>query len=182
MLDGLEEVLMMAEHTCQHNHTKTEGHSHTHDHGTLPRNVYFAGLLLFILALFVPNQWVKDGFYFAAVLLAGYHISWEGIEDTIKSTRANRRFTPNVHLLMLLAAIGSMVIGNFNEAALLILIFAGAHFLEEYAEGQSRREITNLLKLNPTEARLMGPDGKTKKIAASEIKKEIFCKCCLVIS
>ncbi|XUD31924.1 Cd2+/Zn2+-exporting ATPase [Enterococcus sp. AZ089] len=162
---------MMAEHTCQHDHTKTEGHSHTHDHGTLPRNIYFVGLLLFILALFVPNQWVKDGFYFAAVLLAGYHISWEGIEDTIKSTRANRRFTPNVHLLMLLAAIGSMVIGNFNEAALLILIFAGAHFLEEYAEGQSRREITNLLKLNPTEARLMGPDGKTKKIAASEIKK-----------
>ena len=63
---------------------------------------------------------------------------------------------------MLLAAIGSMIIGNFNEAALLILIFAGAHFLEEYAEGQSRREITNLLKLNPTEARLMGPDGKAK--------------------
>ncbi|MFR0813715.1 MAG: hypothetical protein ACLSIL_04205 [Enterococcus casseliflavus] len=80
---------------------------------------------------------------------AGYHITWEGIEDTVKSTRINRRFTPNVHLLMLLAAIGSMIIGNFNEAALLILIFAGAHFLEEYAEGQSRREITNLLKPNP---------------------------------
>nr|WP_213334619.1 heavy metal translocating P-type ATPase [Enterococcus casseliflavus] len=162
---------MMAEHTCQHEHTKTKGHTHTHDHGTFPRKVYFAGVIFFIVALFISNQWVKDGVYFAAVLLAGYHISWEGIEDTVKSTRINRRFTPNVHLLMLLAAIGSMIIGNFNEAALLILIFAGAHFLEEYAEGQSRREITNLLKLNPTEARLMGPDGKAKKIAASEIKK-----------
>jgi len=171
MFDGIEEVLMMAEHTCQHEHTKTKGHTHTHDHGTFPRKVYFAGVIFFIVALFISNQWVKDGVYFAAVLLAGYHISWEGIEDTVKSTRINRRFTPNVHLLMLLAAIGSMIIGNFNEAALLILIFAGAHFLEEYAEGQSRREITNLLKLNPTEARLMGPDGKAKKIAASEIKK-----------
>src|SRR5699024_8056744 len=75
------------------------------------------------------------------------------------------------HLLMTLAAFGSVLIGNFNEAALLILIFAGAHFLEEYAEGQSRKEITNLLKLNPTEARLVKADGSIEKIAAEQVKK-----------
>ncbi len=162
---------MMAEHTCQHNHTKTEGHSHTHDHGTLPRNVYFAGLLLFILALFVPNQWVKDGFYFAAVLLAGYHISWEGIEDTIKSTRANRRFTPNVHLLMLLAAIGSMVIGNFNEAALLILIFAGAHFLEEYAEGTKSKRNHQSSQIESSGSTFDGPRWESQKNCCFRDKK-----------
>ena len=72
---------------------------------------------------------------------------------------------------MTLAAFGSVLIGNFNEAALLILIFAGAHFLEEYAEGQSRKEITNLLKLNPTEARLVKADGSIEKLQQSKSKR-----------
>ena len=42
-----------------------------------------------------------------------------------------------------------MAIGDFKEGALLIMIFAGAHFLEDYVEDKSRREITNLLNLNP---------------------------------
>jgi Cd2+/Zn2+-exporting ATPase len=45
-----------------------------------------------------------------------------------------------------LAAIGASLMGNFWEGTLLILIFSGAHFLEEYAEGRSKREITNYWK------------------------------------
>ncbi|GMA53066.1 metal-transporting ATPase [Alicyclobacillus contaminans] len=57
-----------------------------------------------------------------------------------------------------------MLIGNFDESALLILIFAGAHFLEEFAEEKSQKEITSLLQMNPTKARLLQADGSTKMV------------------
>ncbi|GMA66404.1 hypothetical protein GCM10025884_00310 [Leuconostoc gelidum subsp. gelidum] len=69
-----------------------------------------------------------------------------------------------------LAAIGASLMGNFWEGTLLILIFSGAHFLEDYAEGRSKREITKLLEMNPTTARLIQPDGSTKNVDVSELK------------
>lgn len=71
---------------------------------------------------------------------------------------------------MALATAGAIAIGNFEEAAMLIVIFAGAHFLEEYVDGKSKREITNLLNMNPTEARILYPDGTTKVVPVDQVK------------
>ena len=71
---------------------------------------------------------------------------------------------------MTLAAIGSIVIGGYEESAMLILIFAGAHFLEEYVDGKSRKEITNLLKLNPVHARLLLKDNTIKQISVDKLE------------
>jgi Cd2+/Zn2+-exporting ATPase len=163
----------MSTHSCNHSsqHAHSSGAAHQHAHGNAPLRNYLAGVVLFIVALMVPQVLIKDLLYSGAILLSGYHIIWEGIEDTVNDSRKSRKFRPNVHLLMTLAAFGSVLIGNFNEAALLILIFAGAHFLEDYAEGQSRKEITNLLKLNPTEARLVMADGSIKQVPAEQVKK-----------
>ncbi|WZU02174.1 hypothetical protein MGH68_03765 [Erysipelothrix sp. D19-032] len=86
------------------------------------------------------------------MLASGYHIIIEGFGSTITETRRLKKFAPNIHILMTLAAFGASLIGNFEEGALPIVIFAAAHFLEDYAENRSKREITNLLKMNPTEA------------------------------
>jgi Cd2+/Zn2+-exporting ATPase len=162
----------MSAHSCNHSteHTHAQDDCH-HSHGTAPMRNYFIGVVFFVVALLMPQEIVKDSLYVVTILLAGYHIIWEGIEDTIHDSSQSKHFKPNVHLLMTLAAVGSVAIGNFSEAALLILIFAGAHFLEDYAEGQSRKEITNLLKLNPTQARLVLPDGTIQKVAADLVKK-----------
>ncbi len=69
-----------------------------------------------------------------------------------------------------IAAIGASLIGNFWEGTLLVLIFSGAHFLEDYAEGRSKREITKLLEMNPTTARLIMQDGNTTIVNVSELK------------
>lgn len=94
----------------------------------------------------------------------------EGIDDTIKETVKKKRFTPNTHILMTLAAIGAIFLGEAVEAALLIFIFAGAHFLEEYVEGKSKREITKLIELNPTEARLINNEGNIEVVSIDKLK------------
>ncbi|HZJ86736.1 MAG TPA: heavy metal translocating P-type ATPase [Erysipelothrix sp.] len=149
---------------------KQNNHEHDHDHGNLPLVLFFVGLVLFIVAEFMKNVTTQNVLFTLSIITAGYHVMGEGFMDTIKDTKAKKKFSPNVHLLMGLAAIGAMSINDFQEGALLILIFAGAHFLEHYAEDRSQREITNLLKLNPTEGRLILEDGSTKLVSVSELK------------
>ncbi len=139
----------------------------------LPVYLYFAGLILAIIGLVIgsKNQMLQNIIFSIATVAAGYYvIICEGIGETIEHSKQKGKFTPNSHILMGLAAIGAAFIGSFWEGTLLILIFSGASFLEEYAEGKSEREITKLIEMNPTKARLIIADGKTKIIDVEDIK------------
>ena len=144
-----------------------------HRHRQTPVTLYFIGLALTITALFVSenNLVLRNLLFTLASIAAGYHvIILEGVGETIVHTRLKRRFTPNSHILMGLAAIGASIIGNFWEATLLILIFSGAQFLEHYAEGRSKREITKLLQMTPTTARLIMPNNHTQIVEVKDLK------------
>lgn len=167
------EMKKIKEQQSQEDHSHDHGHDHSHDHGKMPVIFYFIGLALALVALFLNDEYtlLKNILFSIATVSAGYHvIVLEGIGETVENTKKQRRFTPNSHILMGLAAVGASLMGNFWEGTLLILIFCGAHFLEDYAEGRSRREITKLLEMNPTTARLIMPDGNTKIVDVSELK------------
>ncbi|WP_261605222.1 heavy metal translocating P-type ATPase [Limosilactobacillus fermentum] len=139
----------------------------------MPVVLYFIGLALAVIALFLNEdyQLMRNILFSIATISAGYHvIILEGLGETIENSKVQKKFMPNSHILMGLAAIGASLTGNFWEGTLLILIFSGAHFLEDYAEGRSKREITKLLEMNPTTARLIQPDGSTKNVDVSELK------------
>lgn len=138
----------------QHNVTCHDSgcHKHNHSHFLLEIILYFVGVAMHIVAYFtaaMPAMILN----LVGLLLAGHHVLFEGIVDTIKNSINARRFRPNIHILMALGAFGAIYIKEYSEAALLILIFAGAHFLEQYAETKSQKEITSLLAMNPTSAR-----------------------------
>ncbi|WP_225743242.1 heavy metal translocating P-type ATPase [Marinilactibacillus sp. Marseille-P9653] len=148
-------------------------HNHDHNHGKMPIVLYFIGLALALIALFLDgeNSLLQNSLFSIASISAGYHvIILEGIGETIENTKNKKKFTPNSHILMGTASLGASLIGNFWEGTLLILIFSGAHFLEDYAEGRSKREITKLLEMNPTTARLITSDGNTTIVDVNELK------------
>lgn len=153
---------------------RKEEHSHEkHYHGNIPIVLYFVGLLLALIALVLNKDYLflKNSLFSLATLTAGYHvIIVEGLSETIENSKNNKKFIPNSHILMGLAALGASLIGSFWEGTLLILIFSGAHFLEEYAEGRSKREITKLIEMNPTTAELIMPDGNTKTVDVEDLK------------
>lgn len=166
---------MMTENRDRHTEEKNHDH-HGHNHGEhdtkLAARLYILGLIAFVLGLIIGNwqSFIGNILMVGAVILSGYHVLEEGFGDTIRDSLSAGKFKPNIHLLMGLAAVGAISIGSFYEAALLILIFAGAHFLEDYAEGRSRREITNLMNLNPTEASLLKADGTSQKVAVDQLQ------------
>ena len=157
-----------------HHHEHTHQHQHEHNHGKMPIILYIGGLVLALIALFLSEDIapLRNSLFAIATIAAGYHVViLEGLGETIENTKHNHAFTPNAHILMGLAAIGASLMGNFWEGTLLILIFSGAHFLEEYAEGKSRREITKLLEMNPTTARRIKKDGQTEIVAVEALVK-----------
>ncbi|HHW79570.1 MAG TPA: heavy metal translocating P-type ATPase [Acholeplasmataceae bacterium] len=153
--------------TNKHTSSGSSDHKHNNHFAIIS---YFIGLIAFIVALFINDDIIQASLFIFATIISGYHIIIEGFISTVKNTRKARRFKPNTHLLMTLAAIGAIIIGEYREGALLILIFAGAHFLEDYAENKSKKEISNLINLNPTKARLINLDGSIKEISISELK------------
>lgn len=158
------------------NNIKAKGrnheHNHNHEHGNSMVIFYFVGLIAFVLGYIFKDNYkiISNSLFIGSVILAGYHVILEGIADTIINSKKEKKFSPNIHFLMTLAAIGSIVIGGYEESAMLILIFAGAHFLEEYVDGKSRKEITNLLKLNPVHARLLLKDNTIKQISVDKLE------------
>lgn len=159
---------MKKEHVHSHDHG--EDHNHDHSHGKLPIILFFVGLALFIVGEFMPKGTITNVMFILSILTSGYHVLGDGLFGSYKASKENKKFTPNTHLLMALAAFGAMAIGDYQEGALLIVIFAGAHFLEDYAENRSKKEITSLLNLNPTEARLILEDGSIKIVSVNELK------------
>ncbi|MBS7578106.1 MULTISPECIES: heavy metal translocating P-type ATPase [unclassified Enterococcus] len=144
--------------------------AHQHEESSFPVISFLIGVVLFVLSLIDILPISSSILFVIVIIISGYHVIWEGIQLTISDSKKQLKFTPNIHLLMSLAALGAVLIGNYQEAALLILIFAGAHFLEEYAEGKSKREISKLLKMNPTEGRRINEDGQIKIVPVSELK------------
>src|SRR5690625_1464844 len=146
-------------------------HSHDRDHSHQTELIlFFTGLAAFLIALFVGSGTLKSILYIASLVLSGYHIIIEGFLDTFQQTMKKKKLMPNIHILMTLAAIGAVIIGEYMEGALLIFIFGGAHFLLHYAEDKSHKEITNLIKINPTTARRLNENGSTEIVDVSELK------------
>src|SRR5690625_2596709 len=105
-------------------HVATKSCSHSSEEGNKEVVLYFIGLAIFIVGLFVRiNPW-QEMMYLITLVVSGYHIILSGFQDTFEQSVKHKRFKPNVHILMTLAAIGAVIIGEFMEAALLILIFA----------------------------------------------------------
>ncbi|MGO2638668.1 MAG: heavy metal translocating P-type ATPase, partial [Enterococcus viikkiensis] len=106
-----------------------EKHNHNHDreHGKMPIVLYFIGLALAVIALFLNEdyQLMRNILFSIATISAGYHvIILEGLGETIENSKVQKKFMPNSHILMGLAAIGASLMGNFWEGTLLILIFS----------------------------------------------------------
>lgn len=161
------------DHEHSHEHSHGHGHHHGHDHDDSKAVIfYIVGLVLYIIGLvlhFMGNS-ISTILFILTLILSGYHVTMEGIEDTIERSKKKGKFQPNVHILMTLAAVGAVLIGNAEEGALLILIFAGAHFLEEYVEEKSRKSLTALLQMNPTQARLIQENGEVVVVEVTDLK------------
>ncbi len=70
---------------------------------------------------------------------------------------AIQRLRPDMHLLMCVAVVGAIALGDWFEAASVTFLFAVAQLLEHWSMDRSRRAIAKLLDLSPRTARMVDP-------------------------
>ncbi|MBC24674.1 MAG: heavy metal translocating P-type ATPase [Phycisphaerae bacterium] len=88
-------------------------------------------------------------------------------QRAVAMTRAGMPFT--IEMLMTIAAGGALIIGEPEEAALVVFLFAVGELLEGVSAGKARDSIRALSKLVPKTARLE-VGGKTREIPAEKLQ------------
>jgi Cd2+/Zn2+-exporting ATPase len=82
-----------------------------------------------------------------------------GAEAAVSAVRNLKRLRLDVDLLMILAAAGAAVLGDWGEGAALLFLFSLSNTLEAYALYRTTRSIDALIRLRPREAsRVSGND------------------------
>jgi Cd2+/Zn2+-exporting ATPase len=110
-----------------------------------------------------PTPWPELAAYLLAILFGGRFV-------VVKAWHAARNLRPDMNLLMTVAVLGAIGIGEWFEGATVAFLFALALALESWSVGRARRAITALLDLAPPTARLLRADGSEDRVAVGEIR------------
>ncbi|MDM8528094.1 heavy metal translocating P-type ATPase [Anaerolineales bacterium HSG24] len=89
--------------------------------------------------------WVSNGLYLVAYLTGG----WFGLKSGLASLQ---KWTIDVDLLMILAALGAAYVGAPFEGAMLLFLFSLSNVLQDYALDRTRNAIKSLMSLRPDQA------------------------------
>jgi len=130
-------------------------HDHEHSHGGFEAREFITialAILLFAGGIFVSG-WVQTALRIGAYLLAGYEVLLRAATGFVKG----RFFDENV--LMSVATIGAIALGDFAEAAAVMIFYGIGEGLQEAAVRSSRRRIADAVELHPDRARLVTDDG-----------------------
>ncbi len=84
-----------------------------------------------------------------------------------KAWFAARRLRPDMNLLMLVAVVGAVLIGEWFEAATVAFLFSVSLLLESWSVGHARRAIGALMDMTPQTAIHLLQDG-TERVVAPE--------------
>lgn len=131
------------------------------------RNALLAGLLAG--ATFVAALWMSlpkaasIALYAGAILLGGLHWIREGLVDLFRERKIG------IEILMIGATTGAVLLGMWDEAAALVVLYGAAEGLEEFTYARTRASIRSLLDLAPKEARLL-EGGVEKTVPAEQLK------------
>lgn len=89
-----------------------------------------------------------EAFFALAILLGGYNVARSGLYGLLRSR------TLDMNMLMTVAVVGAVSIGDWAEGATAIFLFAVGNALESYTVDRARGAIRNLMDLAPNQAQV----------------------------
>ncbi len=153
-----------------HDHGHGEGHGH--DHAAVPGQAWYAGTqgrLVLGSGALLALAWTF-GFFEPALATWGYVAAtllgvWPLARRAWASARLGEPFS--INMLVTVAALGALLIGEAPEGAVVVFFFAVGELLEGVAAGRARAGIQALAALTPRTALLLEGEGTREVPAAS---------------
>jgi Cd2+/Zn2+-exporting ATPase len=107
--------------------------------------------------------WLSLTLYISSVATGGYYFAREAVEDLIHERKIN------IELLMTVAALTALVLGESAEASMLVFLYSISEAAEGFTEEKTRAAIRALMKLVPKIA-LVKRDEAEVEIPVEELK------------
>ncbi len=131
------------------------------------RNALLAGLVALVAFLLARSGQISANtetlLYWLAIAVGGYLWAREGIEELLEEREIG------IAMLMLAATAGAGILGLWEEAAALVVLYGIAEGIEEYTFARTRTAIRALLDLAPRQARLLR-DGEERMVPAATLE------------
>ncbi|MDR2108443.1 MAG: cation-translocating P-type ATPase [Coriobacteriales bacterium] len=90
---------------------------------------------------------------------------WLIAAEVIEAVRERRI---DINILMVIAVVGAVILGDFSEAGAVVFFFAVGEWLEEFAIQRNRASIEQLMELSPQTVRVIR-DGATITLSPEEV-------------
>ncbi len=163
---------------CSGGHEQGRGHDHAHDGGISWKKLVIAGLFAALSEAFhfaldgaafsesVLHAWTLGGvslFEALPLVFALLAIALSGVETYKAGWRSVRSFDLNMTALMSVAVTGAVLIGQFPEAAMVMVLYNVSEAIEGRVIQRARRAVKELLALSPETATVRQPDGSWRE-------------------
>ncbi|HOW19375.1 MAG TPA: heavy metal translocating P-type ATPase, partial [Phycisphaerae bacterium] len=100
--------------------------------------------------------------YLAAVAVGAWYVAPKG-------WLALKRLRPDMNLLMIVAIVGAILLGEYFEAATVAFLFALSLLLESWSVARVRRAVAALMAMTPPQARIVGKDGGERLVDVADV-------------
>ncbi len=118
---------------------------------------------LFLLGLFFPVSEIRPLFILFSYLFVGLGVLKEAVQNLFKGKIFDENF------LMTVATIGAFCIGEYPEAAAIMLFYRLGELFQDLAVSKSKNSIKALMELKPDKAFLL-EDGKMKEVSPLQVQ------------
>jgi Zn2+/Cd2+-exporting ATPase len=139
-----------------------------HDHPGASRWAATVGSGLALAAGMILS-WSGGPAWAARVAFVGA-IAAGGIELFPKAVRGLGRLRLDIHVLMGLAVVGAVALGQWDEAATVAFLFGLSEALEALSLERARRAVRALLEIAPETAERVEPGGGTRVVPAASVR------------
>ena len=105
------------------------------------------------IGMFIEPAWWVEGLLIVATIVGSVfpaQRAWQSI----------RRLSLDINVLMVIAVIGAMIIGEYEEAAMVVTLFAAAQWLEAQSLDRARKAIGRLIELAPSDVLIRDAAGE----------------------
>lgn len=126
--------------------------------------IIIAAVLMLIFVITDPQGWLGFVLFLIAYLTIGYDI----LIKACKGIKNKQPFDEN--FLMAVATLGAMGLGDYKEAAAVMLFYQTGELFQSIAVGRSRRNISQLMDIRPDYANIENADGELEQVDPDEVK------------
>jgi len=109
------------------------------------------------------SPWSRTPFFATAIIVGGIPVARHAFQEVWLARSLG------INVLMVIAVVGAAFIGEWAEAAIVVVLFSLGEALEGYAAEQARSALDGLLDLAPLVALKLLPAGEIEEVAVEQL-------------